>query len=182
MLHVGPPCAPLPVCAGSLLADAAGWIDVHKHSLQHTKYSNVFAIGDCNNCPTGKTAAKVAAEAGVLYRNIKLLMSGQSLDAQYDGYTSCPLTVGDDRLILAEFGYDLEIMETFPLVNQAKVCNVLCRRNVFFSTSRVFCLKNQYVFVFCILLADSGAQKIFVNRGPTDGRTEHPRGHPNGCV
>ena len=179
---MGPPCAPLPVCAGSLLADAAGWIDVHKHSLQHTKYSNVFAIGDCNNCPTGKTAAKVAAEAGVLYRNIKLLMSGQSLDAQYDGYTSCPLTVGDDRLILAEFGYDLEIMETFPLVNQAKVCNVLCRRNAFFQPAEFFCLKIQYVFVFCILLADPGVQKIFVNRGPTDGRAEHPRGHPNGCV
>ena len=72
MLHVGPPCAPSPVYANSPLADAAGWVDVNKHTLQHNKFKNVFAIGDCNSCPTGKTAAKVAAESGVLYGNYKL--------------------------------------------------------------------------------------------------------------
>ena len=121
MLHVGPPCAPLSVYADSPLADSTGWVDVNKQTLQHPVYSNVFAIGDCNNCPTGKTAAKVGAEAGVLYKNIKMLMAGKSLDSHYNGYTSCPLPVGDNKLILAEFGYGLEIMETFPFVNQAKV-------------------------------------------------------------
>ena len=120
MLHVGPPCAPLPVYATSPLADSAGWVDVNKHTLQHNKYENVFAIGDCNSCPTGKTAAKVAAESGVLYENIQKLMKGEKLSGSYNGYTSCPLTVGDNKLVLAEFGYDGAILETFPF-NQANV-------------------------------------------------------------
>ena len=45
MLHVGPPCAPNPAYAESPLADAAGWVDVNKHTLQHNTYPNVFAIG-----------------------------------------------------------------------------------------------------------------------------------------
>lgn len=120
MLHVGPPCAPSPVYASSPLADSAGWVDVNKHTLQHNKYHNVFAIGDCNSCPTGKTAAKVAAESGVIYENLRRLMKKQPLRESYDGYTSCPLTVGNDKLVLAEFGYDGAILETFPF-NQAKV-------------------------------------------------------------
>ena len=113
MLHVGPPCAPSPVYAESPLADAAGWVNVDKHSLQHVTYPNVFAIGDCNSAPTGKTAAKVAAESGVLYTNMLSVLRGGALQAQYDGYTSCPLTVGDGKLVLAEFGYDGKILETF---------------------------------------------------------------------
>ncbi len=33
---------------------------------------------------------------------------------QYDGYTSCPLITGKGKCILAEFGYDGAILETFP--------------------------------------------------------------------
>jgi len=38
---------------------------------------------------------------------------------QYDGYTSCPLTVKHNQVMLAEFGYDGSILETFP-VDQSK--------------------------------------------------------------
>lgn len=39
------------------LVNAAGFVDVHQSTLQHTKYSNIFAIGDCTNTPNSKTAA-----------------------------------------------------------------------------------------------------------------------------
>ena len=35
------------------------------------------------------------------------------LPAKHEGYTSCPLFVGDDKLMLAEFKYDGAIDETF---------------------------------------------------------------------
>ena len=38
---------------------------------------------------------------------------------QYDGYTSCPLITKKGKCILAEFGYDGAILETFP-VDQSK--------------------------------------------------------------
>ena len=59
MLHVGPPCSPLPVLKESALADASGFLSVNRETLQHTKYQNVFGIGDCTNAPTAKTAAAV---------------------------------------------------------------------------------------------------------------------------
>lgn len=35
------------------------------------------------------------------------------LTGKYDGYASCPLFVGDKKLILAEFKYDGVVDETF---------------------------------------------------------------------
>lgn len=34
---------------------------------------------------------------------------------QYDGYTSCPLVTGYNKVILAEFDYNAQPLETFPL-------------------------------------------------------------------
>ena len=41
------------------LSDQAGFLNVHKETLQHVKYKNIFGIGDCTNAPTSKTAAAV---------------------------------------------------------------------------------------------------------------------------
>jgi len=37
------------------------------------------------------------------------------LCVQYDGYTSCPLLVNRNKVMLAEFGYDGLVLETFPV-------------------------------------------------------------------
>ena len=39
---------------------------------------------------------------------------------QYDGYSSCPLITQYGKLILAEFGFDGVVLETFPLIDQGK--------------------------------------------------------------
>lgn len=59
MIHITPPMISPPSISESKLADAAGWLDVDKNTLQSTKFSNIFGIGDCTNCPTSKTAAAV---------------------------------------------------------------------------------------------------------------------------
>ena len=43
---------------------------------------------------------------------------------QYDGYTSCPLVVNSKQAILAEFGYDGKVLETFPF-DQSKPRSVV---------------------------------------------------------
>lgn len=45
---------PLEFIKNSPLADAAGWVDVSASSLQHTKFPNVFSLGDCSSLPTSK--------------------------------------------------------------------------------------------------------------------------------
>ena len=119
MIHVTPPQSAPDFIKQSQLADAKGWIDVNKYSLQHTRFSNIFALGDATNTPNAKTGAAVRKQVPVLVKNLISLIENKSMTAKYTGYGSCPLTVGYGKLVLAEFGYDNKVMETFPF-NQAK--------------------------------------------------------------
>jgi len=114
MLHVVPPQTGLDFVANSPLANDAGWVDVDQHSLQHTKYANVFGLGD--GCSTGnaKTAAAARKQAPIVAANLLRVMRGQSAVYHYDGYGSCPLTVENGKVILAEFGYGGKIIPSFP--------------------------------------------------------------------
>lgn len=56
-MHITPPMSATDVIRTSPLANSDGWVDVSKQTLQHNKYHNVFAIGDCTSLPTSKTAA-----------------------------------------------------------------------------------------------------------------------------
>ena len=114
MLHVTPPMSAPAIVAASPLANAAGFVEVDKATTQHVRYPNVFSLGDVSSLPTSKTAAAVRAQLPVLIMNLASTMHGRMLTASYDGYTSCPLVTGYGRLVLAEFDYDLNPMETFP--------------------------------------------------------------------
>ena len=64
--------------------------------------------------PRPKTGAAIRKQAPVLVENLMALRAGRPLTASYDGYASCPLVTGYGKVILAEFGYDGKILETFP--------------------------------------------------------------------
>nr|XP_002129153.1 sulfide:quinone oxidoreductase, mitochondrial [Ciona intestinalis] len=115
MLHVSPPMSPHEVVKTSGLADAAGFVEVNKETMQHVRYPNVFSLGDCSSVPTSKTAAAVASQNAILSKNLLSVMSGGQCTPLYDGYTSCPLITGYSKCILAEFDFDLAPLETFPL-------------------------------------------------------------------
>lgn len=115
MLHVTPPMGPTGVLKGSSLSDDSGWLDVNKETLRHNRYPNVFGIGDCTNLPTSKTAAAVAAQSAVLDRTISRVLKNESPDKKYDGYTSCPLVTSYNTVVLAEFDYNGQPLETFPI-------------------------------------------------------------------
>jgi len=102
------------VVAKSKLAAVNGFVDVDKNTLQHNKYKNVFSLGDCANLPTSKTVAAITQQAPTLVSNLIATIHNQPLKSKYNGYTSCPITVGDSKLILAEFKYDNKVCETFP--------------------------------------------------------------------
>ncbi|KAF8258620.1 FAD/NAD-P-binding domain-containing protein [Lactarius quietus] len=100
LLHVTPPMGPLDVLKRSPIADAAGWVDVDKGTLQHVKPEY--------NC------AAITKQAPVLTENLFHLMdSGKIGPAVYDGYTSCPLLTSYGALLLAEFKYGLVPAESF---------------------------------------------------------------------
>ncbi|MGB5703837.1 MAG: FAD/NAD(P)-binding oxidoreductase [Polyangiales bacterium] len=114
MMHVTPPQSAPDFVRKSPLADGAGWVDVDKHTLQHNRYRNVFSLGDASSLPCSKTGAAIRKQAPALVENVVAFRASKPLLGHYDGYASCPLVTGYGKVILAEFGYDGVIMETFP--------------------------------------------------------------------
>jgi sulfide:quinone oxidoreductase len=116
MIHITPPQGPPDVVRSSALADAGGWVNVNKETLQHPDFPNVFALGDASSLPTSKTGAAIRKQAPVVAHNLTAAMRGESGSGfkRYNGYTSCPLVTGYGKLIMAEFDYDLKPTESFP--------------------------------------------------------------------
>ena len=96
------------------LANADGWVDVDRDTLQHVRYPNVFSLGDASSLPTSKTGAAIRKQAPVLVKNLVAAILGRPLEGKYDGYTACPLVTGYGKLVMAEFDYNNEPRETFP--------------------------------------------------------------------
>ena len=115
MLHVVPPQQAPDVIRRSELADKAGWFETDPATLQHPRYPEIFALGDVCNTTNAKTAAATRKQVVVVAENLLALRKGLALPKRYDGYGSCPLTVENGKVILAEFGYGGKLLPTFPL-------------------------------------------------------------------
>lgn len=119
MIHVTPKMSSPDFIKKSPLAADSGWVSVDKGTTQHTKYKNVFSLGDCSNLPTSKTGAAIRKQGPTTAANVMSVLQGNTPSKIYNGYTSCPLVTGYGKLILAEFDYDKQPMESFPF-NQAE--------------------------------------------------------------
>ena len=114
MMHVTPPQSAPDFIKNSTLANKAGWVDVNKNTLQHNRFANIFSLGDASSLPTSRTGAAIRKQTPVVVKNLLALMQHKSLTGNYTGYTSCPLITGYGKLVLAEFDYNNQPMETFP--------------------------------------------------------------------
>lgn len=122
MMHLAPPqCAPDFIRNSPLAADT-GWVSVDPKTMQHTKYSNIFSLGDVSNLPTSKTGAAIRKQVPVTVANILKLIEADELSSkEYNGYTSCPLVTGYGKMVLAEFDYDKNFepdpkLKKFPMM------------------------------------------------------------------
>jgi sulfide:quinone oxidoreductase len=114
MIHVTPPQSAPDFIRYSELANEAGWVDVDKNTLQHNRFSNIFSLGDASSLPTSRTGAAIRKQAPVVVANLLAAMKGEAMKESYNGYTSCPVVTAYGKLVLAEFDYDNQPVETFP--------------------------------------------------------------------
>ncbi|AQS88595.1 oxidoreductase [Neoasaia chiangmaiensis NBRC 101099] len=114
MLHVVPPQTAPDVVRESVLAGDGGWVSVDPATLRHTRYDDVFALGDVAGTSNAKTAAAVRKQAPVVAENVVATLGARAVNAIYDGYGACPLTVEKGRIVLAEFAYGGKLMPSFP--------------------------------------------------------------------
>jgi sulfide:quinone oxidoreductase len=122
MMHLAPPQQAPDFIRNSPLAKDTGWLSVDSETMQHTKYANVFGLGDAAELPTAKTGAAIRKQVPVVVGNILHLIDSNSLaDKKYNGYSSCPLVTGYGKMVLAEFDYSLKFtpdpkLKQFPLM------------------------------------------------------------------
>ncbi len=115
MLHVVPPQVAPDFISKSPLSDASGLCEVNPKTLQHPRYSNIFSLGDVCSSPNAKTAAAARKQIVIVAENLLAAKEGREVSNIYDGYGACPLTVGNGKVILAEFGFGGKLLPTFPL-------------------------------------------------------------------
>ncbi|WP_207792660.1 NAD(P)/FAD-dependent oxidoreductase [Nocardioides acrostichi] len=123
MLHAVPRQSAPDWVKATPLADpdnAGGYVQVDKHTLQHTRYPDVFALGDAGSTPNSKTGAAIRKQAPVLVQNLVDVMAGRTPSASYDGYASCPLTTARNKMLLAEFDYEFNVTPSFPIIDTTK--------------------------------------------------------------
>jgi len=114
-IHITPPMKAPDVVGKSKIGSSKGWLPVHKETLQHVKYKNIFGLGDVVAVPMGKTGGSARKQYKVVVDNLISLMEGKELKAQYGGYTVCPLITGLGTVMLAEFDWSKKPTPSFPL-------------------------------------------------------------------
>ncbi|EGR33907.1 pyridine nucleotide-disulfide, putative [Ichthyophthirius multifiliis] len=117
LIHiVPPPKLPKFLQDSPQIVDQQGYLDIDEYTLRHKKYKNIWGIGDCSNIPTSKTMAAIFSQTPVVVDNLYHVLSGkgdQQLPSNYDGYTCCPIFVGNGKLMLIEYKYGYIANETF---------------------------------------------------------------------
>ncbi|WP_189081913.1 NAD(P)/FAD-dependent oxidoreductase [Mangrovihabitans endophyticus] len=123
LMHIVPPQSAPDWLKATALADPdnpAGYVQIDKNTMQHTRYPNVFALGDAGNSPNSKTGAAIRKQAPVVARNLIATVANRPLPASYDGYASCPLTTARNKMLLAEFDYSLKPAPSFPFIDTTR--------------------------------------------------------------
>ena len=100
--------------------EPTGYVEVDKHTMQHVRYPNVFALGDAGSTPNSKTGAAIRKQAPALVENIAAHLAGRPLPGRYDGYSSCPIVTSTHDMLLAEFDYDFNLQPSFPGLDPTK--------------------------------------------------------------
>lgn len=145
LLCVTPKLVPIPALRDSVLAEVrSGFIDVDPRSLRHKDYENIYAVGDCANTPTMKTAGAALVQSQIAMRNIMaspfrnrrlreikedeeeraayFRLQGERT-SYYQGYTSNPIFTSPKKVLLAESEYDTYTKEHTPA--ETFICNQL---------------------------------------------------------
>ena len=94
------------------LLDDKNLVEVNKYTLQHVRYPNVFALGDCSSIPVFKTSASIMYQAPVLVTNIDRYLQKKDM-VKYNGHAICPVITRKGRAVFAETIYESQPWSRF---------------------------------------------------------------------
>ena len=115
--HAVPPQSAPAFIKNSSLSDSNspyGYVDINKNTMQHTRYTNIFSLGDCTNAPCSKTGAAIRKQAPVVVQNLLAFLANEQMNGSYSGYSACPIPTKYGKLMMAEFDYTNTPTMSFP--------------------------------------------------------------------
>jgi len=90
------------------IVDDTGMVDVNPYTLQHERFENIFAFGDCIKGETTRTQVAAIAQCPVVKHNVKNFMEGKELNGVYDGYTYFPFYMSHSHATCFSHTWDYE--------------------------------------------------------------------------
>jgi|Transcript_37409 sulfide:quinone oxidoreductase len=92
--NINPPSRQHQFLLDSGVCDSTGMVDVNRYTLQHRKFENIFAIGDCITGETTRTYTGAIQQNPVVKHNLLQYLEGRECNAIYDGYQYMPFYLG----------------------------------------------------------------------------------------
>jgi sulfide:quinone oxidoreductase len=109
LLIMTPPHRGAPFLQGHKIADAQGWVETDRATLQAGEYPNIWAIGDTTDLPISKAGSTAHFEAHVVVERLAAALRGITPDprhAEYEGHVMCFLEAGYGKASLLDFDYN----------------------------------------------------------------------------
>jgi sulfide:quinone oxidoreductase len=93
---------------GHAIADAQGWVQTERETLQVKGHPELWALGDTTDLPISKAGSTAHFEAPVIVEQIVATLHGTVPDpkhARYEGHVMCFLEAGYNRASMLDFDY-----------------------------------------------------------------------------
>ena len=97
-------------------AHVAGMIEVDPATLAHRRHPGLWGLGDAADVAASRSGGALRKQVAVVADNIARRRTGRPL-VDYDGYSTAPITVGRDRLVLAEFDRAGVLTPSVPVID-----------------------------------------------------------------
>jgi len=104
-LHITPSMKADEHLAQSGLTDSNGWIEVEESTLQHKRFSNIFAVGDAAGTSALKTGAAIVDQVKTVVDTIRSIDEGKKPTVTYEGYGCDTILCTKKKSVLFE-AYD----------------------------------------------------------------------------
>lgn len=97
-VNVNPTSLPHQELVDAGITDSTGMVDVNPYTLQHERFDNIFAFGDCIKGETTRTQHAAHAQSPIVKNNLKAFLAGKELNGVYDGYSYLPFLLGHSNM------------------------------------------------------------------------------------
>jgi len=104
----------IPTHRGAAFVGASGlgneldFIPTERNTLLAKGHDDIFVLGDATDLPSSKAGSVAHFQSEVVVENLLRTISGQSLEAGFDGHANCFIESGFGKALLIDFNYDVE--------------------------------------------------------------------------